>query len=711
MKQSKRKEVLFGIDKDKKYSNKELFLVELTPYYDFEKNNDNTFFEKILEYKNDFNRMLYNSKISFTPEQRRIFQKISSNNLSKIAISATTSFGKTTIIKEYIKRFQPKNVIYIVPTNSLADELLDEFNKLYSSDKYEVIDTSVKELENEKVIFIGTQEKLKEISWFVNRKIDLFIIDEAYKLTDEIAGFREIVLNRVFIDYMNNVTKFILLLPLVNNIIGLKELGFEILTSDYAPVEKDYIGVKSDEYDNFIVKKIKKNKEKNLVYFSSPRSLELFFKDKLMNNKLIVDDEWIKRVEKDFHSEWFPVLAYKMGLAIHYGPMPKFFQIKMVNNFNKKESFNTILSTSSLIEGVNTPTKNIFIKDSNILELKNRIKYKNLIGRAGRLGVTPIGNIFYDNELQLKIDEANEDWNNINIRIIVDNNETLEEINRDQKKEALNNFSNDFELNIEDVNTVVEEHNVSVDELRILIKNLYSFVETCEKGRYPSSVPGLLYLYNKCYYRNRKNINNYNVNLKSKKELIKLMDLENDNKESQEKKIKNIHFKFLGSVLSATMNEKINNKSMVSISNMLYYILNKNDMNLFDTNNSEIISSIIGMMYSGLPYDIIPFLELIIATNDMFINNNKTLITEKLTSYINNMIAKYNLRYFGKIDCSDKERKIIQRCFEYGIPYIEIKDYITYFVEKIPDSFSINHIKQVIEENEELNEKLTKYFN
>lgn len=58
MKQSKRKEVLFGIDKDKKYSNKELFLVELTPYYDFEKNNDNTFFEKILEYKNDFNRML-----------------------------------------------------------------------------------------------------------------------------------------------------------------------------------------------------------------------------------------------------------------------------------------------------------------------------------------------------------------------------------------------------------------------------------------------------------------------------------------------------------------------------------------------------------------------------------------------------------------------------------------------------------------------------
>ena len=134
-------------------------------------------------------------------------------------------------------------------------------------------------------------------------------------------------------------------------------------------------------------------------------------------------------------------------------------------------------------------------------------------------------------------------------------------------------------------------------------------------------------------------------------------------------------------------------------------------MNLFDTNNSESISSIIGMMYSGLPYDIIPFLELIIATNDMFINNNKILITEKLTSYINNMIAKYNLRYFGKMDCSDKERKIIQRCFEYGIPYIEIKDYITYFVEKIPDSFSINHIKQVIGENEELNEKLTRYFN
>lgn len=708
MKQSKRKEILFGIDKNKKYSNEELFLADLTPYYAFE-NNESTFFEKILEYKNDLNRMLYNPKISFTPEQRRIFKEICSTE-NKFAISATTSFGKTTIIKEYIKRFQPSTVVYIVPTNSLADELLDEFEKIYKPDEYEVIDTSIKEMEYPKIIFIGTQEKLKEIPWLTKREIDLFVIDEAYKLTDEIEGFREIILNRIFVDYMNSAKKFILLLPLVNNIIGLENFGFNILTTDYAPVEKDYIGIKSSEYDDLIVSKIQENEDKNLVYFSSPGSLENFFKNELMNKKSIVEDEWIKRVEKDFHSEWFPVIAYKMGLSIHYGPMPKFFQIKMVNNFNKNEKFNTILSTSSLIEGVNTPTKNIFIKDGNIFNPENRIKYKNLIGRAGRLGITPIGNIYYDNDLQLKFEEANEDWNNINIRIIIDNNETLEKINRDQKNESLKIFSNDFDLNIEDVNIIVEENNISIDELKILINNLYIFTEECEKSYYPSSVPGLLYLYNRCYYKNRKNINNYNIRLKSRKELLELMNLSEKSKDIQEKEIKKVHYNFLGTLLSATMNEKIYNKNMNSISNMLDYISKKNDLNLFDTNNSEIISCIIGMMYSGLPYDIIPFLELIIATNNMFIKNNKSLISEKLTTYINDMIKKYNLRYFGKIDCTDKERKIIKRCFEYGIPYGEIKEHMSYLVENIPDSFSINHIKETIEKNEELNERLNKYF-
>lgn len=711
MKQADRKEILFRLDKKEKYTNEELFFADLTPYYSFD-NMEGSFFEKIIEYKNDDLRMVHNSKISFTPEQKSMFDKIASQKKCRYAISATTSFGKTTIIKEYIKQFQPNSVVYVVPTNSLADELLADFESLYKQDDYDIIDTSLKNPNKKKIIFIGTQEKLKEISWLKDLQIELFIIDEAYKLTDEVAGFREVVLNRIFIDYMDNVHKYILLLPLVNQIIGLDKFNFEILKTDYSPVEKDFIGIESGEYDDFIVDTVKLNQKdnKNLIYFSSPNTLETFFYDKLFYLESSVDDDWIKRVEKDFHREWFPVIAYKKGLAIHYGPMPKFFQIRMVTLFNKNDNINTILSTSSLIEGVNTPTKNIFIKDDGILEKENRIKYKNLIGRAGRLGITPIGNIFYDNRVQLSFEEANQDWNTLNIRVVVDDNEVLEKINRDEKFKALKQFAGEHELNEKSVNDLLESSSVSIDELRVLISNLKAYLEECKKSFYPNSVPSLIYFYNRCYYKSTKYIYKYNLRLKPKKEWVKILNLSGETIKKQDAEIKKVSAKFLGTLLSATMNMTIRNKNMNSIGAMLEYIVSNNNMNVFETNNSDIISKIIDMMYTGLPYEIMPFLDLIIATDNMFKENEKKLLDEKLSKYLIDMITKYNLRYFGKVDCTDKERKIIKRVFEYGIPYTEIKEFIKYLVDNIPDSFSINHIKEVINLNEDMKKNLDRYF-
>ena len=714
MNQDERKKILFGIDKNENYSNEELYLADLTPYYKF-KNESTSFFEKIIEYKTDKYKMVHNPKISFAPAQRKIFEQINQCDKCKYAISATTSFGKTTLIKEYIKRFQPQIVIYVVPTNSLADELLTDFEKLYKCDGYEIFDTSIQEIGNSKMIFIGTQEKLKEIPWLLTKKINLFVIDEAYKLADEVNGFREIILNRIFIDYMSKTDKYLLLLPLVNSIIGLESWGFRILKTDYSPVEKDYIGINDDIYDSFIVGKIKNNDEKNksLVYFSSPPSLENFIKKYLLDSNIIIEDEWIKRVESDFHSDWFPVLAYKMGLAIHYGPMPKFFQIKMVNNFNKNKKFNTIFSTSSLIEGVNTPTKNIFIKDEGIFNADSRIKYKNLIGRAGRLGITPIGNIYYNNNNKSQFEEANQNWDRIDIQIIIDKDDILEQINRNDKNKSLKLFSEEYELPEDDINLLIEEKNVSIDELKILIINLKKYNNNYtndSNSRPPSSVPDLIYFYNTCYYKNKKSINNYIIKTKSKLDLVLLLNISEKSREVQDKEINKIKYKFLGALLSATMNQKLNNKSMNSISSMFQYIIGKTNLSLFESSNSEIISSIIGMIYSYLPYELIPFLELVVSINNIFKENKKYLLEDNISNYLELMIRKYSLRYFGKIDCTEKERKVIKRMFEYGIPYNEVKEYIQFFVDNTPDSFSINHIKSLIETNDELKLKLGKYF-
>lgn len=428
--QNNREEVIKILDEKKvKVELEDLFLYDLSPYY--KEKLDNSFFSKQLEFIQEKNQLSHNSKISFTSEQLKIYNGILENR--RCIVSAPTSFGKTMLIKEFIFNNQPNKVVFIVPTNSLADELLDDFKLLFTVLGYIIFD-SVKSLEviSEKSIFIGTQEKYYNLKGFYKEKIDLFVIDEAYKLTDSIKGSREVILNRSFIDTIENAEKIILLMPLVNSITGLENFTFQVLKSDYAPVAKSFNSIK--KLDQTIHQEISKNETTNLVYFNSPKELERIYLSKLksIKNAIELNDSWIQRVQEDFHSEWLPIQALKSGIGIHYGPMPKFIQKKVIDLF-KSNQLKNVLATNSIIEGVNTPTKNIYIYSSkDILGDKNLVKYKNLIGRAGRLGEHKVGNIYYFEKHQKQFENANVSYENINIKFLLENKPDIIEINRDE---------------------------------------------------------------------------------------------------------------------------------------------------------------------------------------------------------------------------------------------------------------------------------------
>lgn len=415
----------------------DLFLFDLSPYY--EEKLDDSFFSKQLEFIQEKNQLNHNSNISFTSEQIRIYNGIIEN--SRSIVSAPTSFGKTMLVKEFIFNFQPNKVVFIVPTNSLADELLDDFKLLFTNHGYIVFD-SIKSIENiiEKSIFIGTQEKYYNIKSLYEDKLELLVIDEAYKLTDPIKGSREVILNRSFVDTLEKSDKLILLMPLVNSIVGLENYDFEILQSDYAPVAKNFNSIK--DLNKLIKQEISNNESINLVYYNSPSELEkMYLKNfKSLNNSIELKDSWIQRVEEDFHPDWLPIQALKSGIGIHYGPMPKFVQKKVIDLF-KSNQLKNVLATNSIIEGVNTPTKNIYIYSSrNILGGKNLVKYKNLIGRAGRLGKHKVGNIFYWDKHQEQFEHANISYRDINIQFVLEDKAEIIEINRDE------NFANEMSI-------------------------------------------------------------------------------------------------------------------------------------------------------------------------------------------------------------------------------------------------------------------------
>lgn len=648
--QKNREDIIKLLDESKEMvSIEDLFLFDLSPYYGDKI--DDSFFFKQLEFIQEKNLLNHNPKISFTSEQINIYNKIIENK--RIIVSAPTSFGKTMLVKEYIYNYQPNKVVFIVPTNSLADELLDDFKNLFENMDYTIFD-SIKSLKavNEKSIFIGTQEKYYNLIQFYDN-IDLFVIDEAYKLTDPIKSSREVILNRSFIDTLENSNKIILLMPLVNSLTGLDNLNFEILKSDYAPVAKSFQSIK--KLDKKIIEEIIENKSTNLIYFSSPKNLEKFFLKNLKNihHNIAVSNEWFKRVEEDFHPEWLPIQALKSGIGIHYGPMPKFIQKKVIELF-KARAINNILATNSIIEGVNTPTKNIYIANPNdILGKNDLVKFKNLIGRAGRLGEHKVGVIFYWEKHQSQFENANLSYKEIDIKFVIENRAEIIEINRDDDSVE--------KLNSKDENS---------KETQNALKNIL------EDSNF-SNIP---------YLEVSNLLNTHGFTLKQ------LITLINYIKEKDKIYLLGIIGKINKGIDTNAYNVALNYK-FKSFKEMVeeLHALQPNEK------KSKIISTLIEMIYSILPFRIIPLLNFTIDINNLYKEHNlKSLLQDEVINEANSRKAQFYSKYIGIENPTHESLVIVNKLFEFGIPYQRVKPYLTEITENLPNKFSIHDIRKII---------------
>ncbi|MGY4256074.1 hypothetical protein ACVI1L_003142 [Bradyrhizobium sp. USDA 4516] len=86
--------------------------------------------------------------------------------------------------------------------------------------------------------------------------------------------------------------------------------------------------------------------------------------------------------------------ALRHGVGLHHGGIPRALQQHMVRMFNDG-SIRVLICTSTLIEGVNTVAKNVIVYDRrrnrNVLDF---FTYKNIQGRAGRMGTYFVGKVF-----------------------------------------------------------------------------------------------------------------------------------------------------------------------------------------------------------------------------------------------------------------------------------------------------------------------------
>ena len=113
---------------------------------------------------------------------------------------------------------------------------------------------------------------------------------------------------------------------------------------------------------------------------------------------------------KNYDYNWNLTLLAKRGVGVHNGSLHRSLSQIQIKLFEENEGLNRLISTSSIIEGVNTSAENVIVwmTSGRGLQFSN-FAYKNLIGRAGRMFKHFIGNIYVlakrpnDTETQLAI--------------------------------------------------------------------------------------------------------------------------------------------------------------------------------------------------------------------------------------------------------------------------------------------------------------------
>lgn len=612
-----RKKLLEELDRGEDVSIIELGMYDLTPY--FKDQFDVSLSEAIMLNKNLERRIEHiDNDIYFSPPQYRALKTLFDND--RVILSAPTSFGKTLLIKEYIYKQKPQNIVYIVPTNALAYELERSFKENINFSEYVIFDKcSIIENEDigrESLFFIGTQEKFLEIDKNMMGEVDLFVIDEAYKLQESIRQQRAYKLSETFLDSMARNSKKIFLLTPRANFRGIEKYEFHIFESSFNAVEKNYIILEEQEFFDILLNK--GEEEKTILFCGSPNKINATYEE--IKNRLVMKEitEFAKLLEADVHPDWSVIKLLKSGILTHHGQMPKYVQNRMINLFNKSNEYNILFGTNSISEGINTVTKNLFIHPeynchSNILLLKNTI------GRAGRLGEYPIGHI-YSTE---KIDDVVED--EIEISLAISDEEELAEIEDSKNNEKILEFSENYNIEFEFCKELLMKNKISLAKLgRIL--------EALKKEYMYSDISNLPFIANGAFEREYNGIINDKFLIKG---------------------YLNTYFK--------DGNEKI---YLNNFSNRIAYFKIKSGLEI---ENTEIINYYMQFIYSTLEYYIMPIVNIGL---DLKENNSNWEFGKNVIESLEECKRKYYKKTYGDLDVeqlSETHMRIIGAMKDYGM--------------------------------------------
>lgn len=478
-------------------------------YFNSEKHEQN--FHRLLmsAYKENFKHSQDEKNIYFSAGQKRLFEFSKKNE--NFIIVAPTSYGKSELIIQKVEDNLDKNICILVPTKSLLAQTrkrLIENSKIRESQNKIITHPDMLNESTENFIAVLTQERLlRLLQKHSDLNFDIILIDEAHNLIEN--NNREIlaIQNLKILKKRNSNIKYYYFTPFLVEPKKLKIFKEENILTDkiqeFIKVEKYYVcDLTSDEkilkiYDQFIndffnlqnieeisnsfdfINKFAANK--NIIYTNRPKHIEKFSLS--IQNTIEINEE-IKKVQKALkeflHKDYDLIKTLNNGVVYHHGGMPENVRLYVENAFSTINEIKYVVTTSTLLQGVNIPAEKIFLLDTkkgrgNL----NSSQFKNLVGRVCRFS-----EVFHKEKGNLKLLEPEiyiikSDFSDSRANIekflkerVKDNKIIIDEIENPLIKQNLENELTEDERNAvkeaEEFQENIEEGSSDLENLRVV---------------------------------------------------------------------------------------------------------------------------------------------------------------------------------------------------------------------------------------------------
>ena len=366
-----------------------------------------------------------------------------------IAVSAPTSFGKSFVIDAFIAIKEPQNVVIIVPTIALADETRRRLYRKFSS-RYKIITTTSESLAERNILILPQERAFAFIDSL--EEIDILIVDEFYKASTAFEKENERA-NSLLTVMAKLGAKSKQRYYLAPNIHAMQPNvfteGMRFMRMDFKTVitiaKRVYRERRDDESQDAFVERmlpalLERNKSKTLVYAGSydkiKKASNLFVKtiDEKPSQNLIDFADWLR---KNYSPNFMLAKLVARGVGVHNGSLHRSLAQIQIKLFEEQEGgIETILSTSSIIEGVNTQAENVILlsNTNGSRSMFDYFTYRNIIGRAGRMFRYFVGRVF----LLVKPPEQADTQLNFNfpddVALSLDPDNPGVELNQDQRE-------------------------------------------------------------------------------------------------------------------------------------------------------------------------------------------------------------------------------------------------------------------------------------